>query len=184
MKNDNHVFDLFNVTALVEKAHDGQVDKGGHPYIGHLERVLARVRERLAALPEGLVSPADQEQALLLALGHDLLEDTSVTEEELRALGADDLFMRRLKLLSRLDKSSTYIDWIWQLAASDDLVAIIVKLGDNEDNNDPARIAQLPEAERTISQRYIRAHRVLSAALEHKLQRSQEASPDNTVGGP
>lgn len=169
MKEKENLFNLLTVSKFVEEAHLGQVDRGGHPYFGHLTRVSAKVANLLSKLPEGMLSAEDKEQAILLGLSHDLLEDTSKTKDDLRTLGANELFIKRLEALSRLDKTATYMDWIRGISAAGDVVTILVKLADNEDNNDPARIAQLPEDQRSITQRYERAHKILKAALDQKI---------------
>jgi hypothetical protein len=58
------------------------------------------------------------------------------------------------------------MDWIRHLVDQRDIVPLIVKLGDNKDNNDPARIAQLPEEQRSISNRYDRAYKILKTGLD------------------
>lgn len=66
---------LAQVRAFAEKAHQAQMRKyADEPYIAHLDRVMALVREYT------------QELAILsAALLHDVLEDTHVTEEALKA---------------------------------------------------------------------------------------------------
>lgn len=55
---------------IAQQAHANQVDKAGKPYIGHIERVAARVKS---------------DEAKCVALMHDVLEDTQLlTVEEMR----------------------------------------------------------------------------------------------------
>ena len=54
--------------------HAGQIDKAGEPYILHVLRVMHAV--------EGI-------KAKTVAAMHDLLEDTKVTEQDLRDAGFD-----------------------------------------------------------------------------------------------
>ena len=70
---------------LAEKAHEGQVDKGGNPYIEHPLAVTDRV-----------VKP----EAKVVALLHDVLEDTRVTGEELRKLFPETV-VRAVELLTK-----------------------------------------------------------------------------------
>ena len=65
---------LGRMIKLAAVAHDGQFDKGGHPYILHPLTVMHKLR-------------TDDEELQCIAVGHDLLEDTEVTVEELYALG-------------------------------------------------------------------------------------------------
>lgn len=182
MKKLENDLDLVSIGKLVERAHAGQVDKAGNPYHSHLIRVADRVSQKVASLPDGFLTAEEKKQAILLGLCHDLFEDTSVTEAELRSLGADDVFITRLYALSRLDKTTTYQEWISSLCEAGDVVPIIVKLADNEDNNDPARIAQLRESERSISHRYNRAHQKLSAALQSHLDSFSSEQVSNPRG--
>jgi len=132
--------------AYAEQQHAGQVDKSGHPYIEHVLRVAARV--------EG-------ETARIVAVLHDVLEDTDATEEALRALGAGDEVIKALLLL-RHDPAVPYPAYIAALAAYP--LARIVKLADNADNADPARLAQLPEETRNrLKRKYRQALAILHA---------------------
>src|SRR4051812_44801555 len=57
---------------IAAKAHEGQKDKDGQPYILHPLRVMNSV--------EG-------EEAKIVAVLHDVIEDSAVTEEDLRREG-------------------------------------------------------------------------------------------------
>jgi hypothetical protein len=113
--------------ALAHMAHAGQEDKAGHPYIGHVSRVAARV--------------AGDPLAESVAWLHDVLED--------RPAYADDVYafpqqvVEAVKLLSREAgvPKETYYARIRQSA-----VALRVKAADLEDNSDEARLGLLPEA--------------------------------------
>jgi (p)ppGpp synthase/HD superfamily hydrolase len=160
---------------FIRRAHAKQRDKGGFPYHLHPEAVA----ERAVALLRGLVGDAIMaapwrevaERARLVALMHDVLEDreyTGVVEADLRTMGHADDVVASVALLSRPggDGRPTYIQWVRGIAASGDLVAILVKVADNEENSAPARIAQLPPEERGIADRYRRSLGVLRPALE------------------
>ena len=62
----------------------------------------------------------------------------------------------------------SYLDWISELAEKAPLGAVKIKIADNEDNNDPARIAQPPPAERDVSEYYTKARTILAAALARR----------------
>ena len=55
---------------LATNAHAGQFDKGGNPYILHPLRVMSFLK-------------TDDEELQCIALGHDVIEDTSVTYRDL-----------------------------------------------------------------------------------------------------
>ena len=64
--------DLERALQIAVQAHAGQKDKNGEPYIFHLIRVMARC-----------TSP----DARIVALLHDVVEDTSVSFEQLTEAG-------------------------------------------------------------------------------------------------
>ena len=138
---------------FIKRAHAGQTDKGGAPYYRHP-----------MAVADLLPADADEDE-VLAALLHDVLEDTDVTESDLRALGYSEKTIGIVTLLTR-PAGTTYLDWIRSIAKSGNMGAIRVKLADNAHNSDPARIAQLPPEQRTIARRYKRSMRILRAALE------------------
>jgi (p)ppGpp synthase/HD superfamily hydrolase len=108
---------------IAAAAHAGQLDKAGQPYILHPLRVMLRVateHERMAAVL------------------HDVVEDTSVTLEQLALEGFPPEVVKAVEALtkrpgeSRLEaaaRAATYP------------IARAVKLADNAENMDLSRIA-------------------------------------------
>lgn len=92
-------------------AHRGQVDKAGKPYYLYPEYVAAQV--------EG-------ESEKIVALLHDMMEDTDFPVSVLEALFGQDI-MDALYLL-RHDKSVPYLDSVTRL--KDNPIARTVKLAD------------------------------------------------------
>ena len=139
--------------ALARRLHAGQVDKGGRPYIEHVERVARVLVERFPdATPE-------QVQAALL---HDVLEDCDTTPVRLVLDGVEPSVVQIVEHLTR-PADLPYLAWIEQLAASGDIGAIRVKLADNLDNGDPTR--EHPDRDRMMRTRYMPARTILEAAL-------------------
>lgn len=107
---------------LAAKAHAGQVDKGGHPYILHPLRVMMDV--------EG-------EYVRMAAVLHDVVEDSVYTMGDLIRLGFPkeviDAVMALTKLpgMSRMDAA--------KMAAAHP-IARVVKMADARDNMDLSRI--------------------------------------------
>lgn len=151
---------------FVTERHAGQVSQSGEPYVLHLISVADRTRQAIASFPEGLLSANDADEALLVALGHDLFEDERATPDDIRMLGGSESLIARINALSRLEPKPVYQTWIEGIAASGDLVSIIVKKSDNEDNNSDERIASLPSEKQSIRRRYSRAHPPLQEALD------------------
>lgn len=101
------------------KKHEGQLRKGGEPYITHPAAVADILRE------QGM-----DEEYLIAALFHDLLEDTDATEQEIEALGGE-MVLRAVKLLTKREGyvMSEYISGI-----KSDPIAYAVKGADRLHN--------------------------------------------------
>jgi (p)ppGpp synthase/HD superfamily hydrolase len=137
--------------AFIQMAHTGQKDKAGNPYWHHPVSVMRRLGDDAT------------EAERLTALLHDVIEDTTYTADDLLAIGYPQEVVSAVQMLSR-PQGLTYMEWIRSLAASGNHIAIRVKIADNEDNSDPARIAALPPEGRDIVNRYQRSLRILRAA--------------------
>lgn len=144
------------IIRLAERLHAGQTDKVGAPYIGHLARVAGNL-ERL--WPD---APLDEVEAAWL---HDSLEDTEATEASLLAEGVSAETVRIVRAVTRPEGATNYLAWIAELAASGDMPALRVKLADNLDNSDPARVLALPGGDRMLETRYKPARALIEAAL-------------------
>ena len=104
---------------IAAKAHEGQKDKDGQPYILHPLRVMNSV--------EG-------DEAKVVAVLHDVIEDSAVTEDDLRREGfAESVIAAVLCVTHRKDES--YADYVVRCKANE--VARKVKLADLEDNSRP-----------------------------------------------
>jgi len=110
---------------LATVLHAGQRDKGGQPYLGHVQRVA----ERLVVMHD-----PDLEIAGLL---HDAVEDTSLTLRNVETLFGPRV-ARIVGTVTRLVEE-TYEDFIARIQESGTRDAVMVKLADLADNMDPAR---------------------------------------------
>lgn len=136
--------------AFIKQAHEGQIDKSGLEYWLHPVNVMINLGEHAS------------EQEKLVALLHDVLEDTPYERDDLIARGYSENTIAAVELLSRPgDWSGTYMDWIKFIAASGNKTAIRVKIADCEHNSHPDRISKLPENEQSIRSRYLRALKIL-----------------------
>jgi len=138
-------------TELALNFHRGQRDADGDPYILHLMRVMLKCH------------CASAKQAGLL---HDILEDTSATEEDLIQAGICPNVTQSVKRLTRTAHID-YADYILTLA--EDPIAKEVKIADLEDNYAIGRVKyrsehQLEDARRL--ERYVLSHRFLSGHLQ------------------
>lgn len=85
--------------AFARKKHQGQMRHGGEEYITHP-----------MAVAEILYKKDLPDEYVLAALFHDLLEDTDATEEEISALGGEDVLLA-VKLLTK-EKGYSMSDYI------------------------------------------------------------------------
>jgi (p)ppGpp synthase/HD superfamily hydrolase len=138
---------------IAHRAHDGQVDKAGRPYIEHPARVAAEV----AAL-----GPRHEAAAWL----HDVVEDTYWSIAHIRAWAADQgtpmpwEVMLAVEALTKR-REETYLDAVRR--ASVNPLARSVKLADNLDNSAEERLALLDQgtADR-LRKKYQRARAILT----------------------
>lgn len=136
---------------LAEKAHKGQVDKGGNPYIEHPLAVADRVLK-----PE----------AKVVALLHDVLEDTWVTGEELRKLFPETV-VRAVELLTK-EKGKGFSMEVYLEAIRENELARCVKIADLEHNMDLNRIPHPGERDYRRVEQYQKAKEYLEGKKKEK----------------
>ncbi len=105
---------------LAYKAHHGQLDYNGIPYIFH---------------PIHLAESMDDEFSCCVALLHDVVEDTDVTLEELKAIFPDEV-TDAVALMTHRDDTD-YFDYVRAIKANP--IARKVKLADLAHNSDQTR---------------------------------------------
>jgi hypothetical protein len=133
---------------LAKRAHAGQVDKSGHPYIGHPARVAARARNH-----------GGDEQVEIVAWLHDVVEDTPVTRDEIESLFGPEIAEAVVAITRRPDD----VDDVYYERVAGNPIALAVKYADIEDNLDPARTAQLdPATRQRLAVKYAHALVVLA----------------------
>jgi (p)ppGpp synthase/HD superfamily hydrolase len=135
---------LEKAIALAVEAHRGQKDRYGAPYILHPLRVMARVETTLEKI---------------IAILHDVVEDTDWTLETLRGQGFGSPVLEALDCLTKRPGEG-YTAYI-QRSGSHPL-ARRVKLADLEDNLDPRRIPVATEPDPARLKRYLEAWHFLN----------------------
>lgn len=114
---------------IAAAAHAGQTDKAGAPYISHPLRVAL-----------GFIRAGDEERAIVAVL-HDVIEDSATTAADLRREGFSDAIVKAVEALTR-PEDEPYPDFILRAAAND--LARPVKVADLKDNLNRTRLAKLP----------------------------------------
>ena len=147
---------------IARSAHLGQVDKQGLPYRLHLERVVHRTET---------VSTDVQ----IVALLHDVVEDSPITLQALREAGASDLQLSAVDALTRRT-GEVYRDYLERLATWPDTeargIAIRVKLADLDDH-----LAAQSAIPVSLVQRYTRARQQLTETVSARPDRRRRQGP-------
>src|SRR5215472_2221935 len=138
---------LGQTRAYVTELFADQVDRIGRPYQTHLERVLAHL---VRLFPD--CTDAERHAALL----HSSVEEKKATFEDLSRMGysGDVIELVRWNTRPRGTDAPPYLVWIRHVADNAPLGAVRIKIADNEDNNNPDRIARLPPDQRDVSEVY------------------------------
>ncbi|MCT1366951.1 MULTISPECIES: HD domain-containing protein [Kocuria] len=144
--------------ALATAAHEGQKDQAGNRYIDHPRRVAGYVARRCE---ERGVFGYEANVAVAAAWLHDVVEDTSVTEAQLREFFPEHV-VDAVVAVTKLPGETTeeYFAKVRSVPA-----AVVVKESDVEDNTDPQRTALLgKETRERLAVKYGRAKELLKAS--------------------
>ena len=126
---------------IAYQAHHGQVDKSGLPYIHH---------------PLHLAEQMSDEISTVVALLHDVIEDTAVTAEDLLRAGIPAQAVETICHLTRNPEIS-YLDYIRALRS--DPIAVRVKLADLAHNSNLSRLE-------TVTQRDLQRRETYQTAIQ------------------
>ncbi|WP_336489486.1 phosphohydrolase [Methylobacterium nigriterrae] len=124
--------------AFARLHHVGQGDQAGQPVFDRLARVACAVERRAQhAADTGL--PVRSDEITQAAWLHDVIEDTSLTANELRTAGFAESVVTMVELLTKPKGQETDEARIAKLTASGNLGAILIKPSENEDAVSPDR---------------------------------------------
>ena len=129
---------------IAYNAHHGQRDKAGTPYIFH---------------PIHLAEQMETEEECIVALLHDVVEDTDITFEQLDKEFSDKV-IEALKLLTH-DDSVEYFDYVRNLRNNP--IARTVKFADLCHNSDETRLpTKASKKDKKRQEKYKKAIEILS----------------------
>lgn len=117
-------------------AHKDQVDKSGIPYVYH---------------PFHLAEQMDSEEAVIVALLHDVVEDTDYTIEDMIEMGFSKSVTDALKLMTH-DETVPYMDYVAKIKPNP--IARAVKLADLRHNSDISRLEAVDDKALRRVQKY------------------------------
>lgn len=124
---------------IAYEAHKGQVDKAGLPYIYH---------------PVHLAEQMETEDTCVVALLHDVVEDTDVTMDDLRKAGFTDVQLEAISSMTHED-SVEYMDYVREVKKNP--IATAVKIADILHNSDITRIENPTEKDLSRYERKYKA---------------------------
>ena len=127
---------------IAYKAHEGQTDKSGVPYIFH---------------PIHIAEQMDSEESCVVALLHDVIEDSDITLEILSKYFNDDI-IAALRVLTKKENDD-YVMYIKRVKTNK--LATKVKIKDLEHNRDLTRLDEVTDKDRKRSLKYWEAIRYL-----------------------
>lgn len=144
MKKEDYIIQYCAALKLAQQAHDGQLDKGNMPYIMHPIRVSERC-----------MSP----EAKIVALLHDVLEDSEYTAKDLRDAGFSEAEVVVPVIILTRGKNESYNEYLSNISLN--RIATEVKIADLEDNMNLSRLDTVTEEDIKRSKKYLRAYEKL-----------------------
>lgn len=124
---------------IAVEAHKDQVDKAGHKYISH---------------PFRLSTQMTTEEEKIVAILHDVLEDSNVTVEYLVEQDFSDNVITALVLLTKTRKQN-YLNYIKNIKTNK--LATVVKIADLIDNINLSRLNSVSVKDINRSRKYLDA---------------------------
>ena len=129
---------------LCYEAHKDQFDKSGIPYVFH---------------PLHLAGQMEDEETTIVALLHDVIEDSNYTIADLEAMDFSERILTALKLLTH-EKGVPYMEYIAKI--KEDPIARTVKLADLAHNSDLSRLDEVDEKAIRRATKYAKAIQLLN----------------------
>lgn len=128
---------------LCFNAHKDQVDKSGMPYVFH---------------PFYLAEQMLDEETTVVALLHDVVEDTDYTIEDLRKMGFSETVLEAISLMTH-DEAVPYMEYVEKIKKN--RIAAIVKCADLIHNSDLSRLDIVDEKVMKRVEKYKQAIAIL-----------------------
>jgi len=137
MKNSHPLLERAIELAVIN--HKGQTDKADQPYILH---------------PLRLMMSMDTDEKRIVAVLHDIVEDTPITLDNLREEGFGEKIVAAIDCVTKRD-GEDYDSFIKRISKNP--IATEVKLADLNDNMDLSRLADVTEKDLLRVAKYQRA---------------------------
>lgn len=143
MENEKILYE--RAVAIARDAHRGQKDKGGNPYIEHPLKVAEAMEEI---------------ELKIVAVLHDVLEDSAVTADDLVSYGFPEYLVEAVSVLThKKGDADSYEKYICRVKTNP--IACRVKIEDIRHNLDLSRIPSPEKSDFLRCEKYRRALRYL-----------------------
>ncbi len=142
--------DLDTAITIATKAHAGQVDKAGKPYILHPLRLMLSFHNDIE---------------MITAILHDVVEDSETSIKDLKAYGFSPQILSAIDCLSHKENEH-YKDFIQRISTNE--LATKVKIADLKDNMNLTRLSTITPKDLSRIEKY---HQALATLLntEHSI---------------
>ncbi|WP_395293174.1 HD domain-containing protein [Kitasatospora hibisci] len=142
---------LAEVETIARRAHEGQVDKNGHPYSEHL-----------AAVAHGVAARGGSDEQVAAGWLHDAIEDDALSREWLAEAALSGATKAIVDALTKRPGESLEVYTARILATPG---ALLVKQADLAHNSNPARLASLDDVTAArLAEKYRRTRELLGLA--------------------
>ena len=133
---------------LCFEAHKDQIDKSGIPYVFH---------------PFHLAEQMADENTTIVALLHDVIEDTEYTLDDLRKFGFAEDVLSAISLMTHAD-DVPYMEYVVKIKTNP--IAKAVKLADLKHNSDMSRLDRITQTDEERAKKYKQAIELLENSNE------------------
>ena len=131
---------------LCFEAHKVQVDKSGLPYVFH---------------PFHLAEQMTDEETTIVALLHDVVEDSEYTIDNLRDMGFTEAIISAIDMMTH-DPEIPYMEYVAQIKKNP--IAKAVKLADLRHNSDLSRLDRITSRDKARAKKYKKAIDLLESS--------------------
>ena len=128
---------------LCFETHKDQVDKSGMPYVFH---------------PFHLAEQMTDEETTIVALLHDVVEDSDRTLDDLKELGFSEKVLSAIELMTHAD-GVPYMEYVAKIKSNP--IAKEVKLADLKHNSDMSRLETVTPYDEARAEKYKKAIELL-----------------------
>ena len=134
---------LEKAISIALEAHKSKLDKAGAPYILHPLRVMLNM---------------ETEEEMMVAVLHDVVEDSDYSFDKLREIGFSERVLEALDSVTKR-AGEAYEDFVKRAAS--DPIGKKIKLADLRDNMDLSRLAKITDVDLKRVQKYHDALKIL-----------------------